>query len=84
MPRVMLVVVAALLTIYCVVEVAQADADRVRKMPRWLWVAVIILVPLVGPVCWLIFGRPTRPDEGGKRRRRPQAPDDDPEFLRGL
>ena len=44
MPRILPVVLLALLVIYCLVEVAQADPDRVRMLPRWLWVALIILL----------------------------------------
>jgi hypothetical protein len=50
-------------------------------MPRWLWVAVILAFPVVGPVAWILTGRQTQAaisDEG------PLGPDDDPEFLRKL
>jgi hypothetical protein len=49
-------------------------------MPRWLWLAAVICLPLLGSVAWLIFGRP-RPD---KPQDPPKAPDDDPDFLRRL
>lgn len=82
MIRVLLIVAVVMLTIYCVVEVAQARGFQVRAMPRWLWAFVVICVPVVGPVCWLFFGRPmssTRQQPRGSR-----APDDDEDFLRGL
>ncbi|MEA4943798.1 MAG: PLD nuclease N-terminal domain-containing protein [Propionicimonas sp.] len=83
MGRVLPIVVLALLAIYAVVEVAQSDPYRVRMLPRWLWAVAIIMVPAVGPICWLLFGRPTnRPQDPG--RRPPRAPDDDPDFLRRL
>ena len=69
--------------IYCLVEVAQADAERVRHAPRWLWAVAIIALPGVGAIAWLLAGRPVsqaRP----KQRRGPSAPDDDPDFLRKL
>lgn len=82
MPRVVLVVVLVALAVYALIDLSQADGRRVRLMPRWLWV-VAILVPGVGPLAWLFLGRPTRGTlpPGG---RRPLAPDDDPDFLRGL
>jgi hypothetical protein len=84
MGRVLPVVIIALLTIYCLVEVAQADPGRVRLAPRWLWAAAVIVLPLVGPLAWLALGRPQqrRPGSGGGRP--PLAPDDDPDFLRRL
>lgn len=73
--------ILALLVVYCVVEVAQADPDRVRLMPRWLWAALIIALPGLGAIGWLVFGRPVRRQPP---QARPPAPDDDPDFLRGL
>ena len=86
MGRYLPLVIVALLTIYCVVEVAQAPPFAVRRMPRWLWATAIICLPLAGSVCWLLLGRPTA-ESLGKRTRsnlRPSAPDDDVDFLRGL
>lgn len=81
MPRILPVLIVALLVIYCVVEVAQSDPDRVRLMPRWLWAVLVIALPGIGAVAWLILGRPLRKPPPP---RRPLAPDDDPDFLRGL
>jgi hypothetical protein len=78
-------IIVALLTIYCVVEVAQAPTYAVRRMPRWLWATAIICVPLVGSVSWLLLGRPNAESLGTRKRPgRPKAPDDDVDFLRGL
>lgn len=82
MGRVLPVIILAMLMIYAIVEVAQADPMRVRVMPRWLWAVTVILVPGAGALAWLVFGRPTKRD--GNRRTPPRAPDDDPDFLRRL
>lgn len=82
MARVLLIIVIVMLTVYCVVEVAQARGRRVRAMPRWLWAFTVICVPVVGPFAWLLLGRPVQ-----RRRqvgRGHSAPDDDEDFLRGL
>ena len=84
MGRYLPIIMVALLTIYCVVEVAQALPYAVRRMPRWLWATVVICLPLAGSICWLIFGRPNAQSRGGKEPARPRTPDDDPDFLRGL
>lgn len=76
-------VILGLLMIYCVVEVAQSNPLRVRLMPRWLWAVSVICLPGLGAVAWLLFGRPVGRDSG-PRRPPPKAPDDDPDFLRGL
>ena len=79
-------IIVILLMIYCVVEVAQAPRFAVRRMPRWAWATAVISLPLAGSVCWLLLGRPNAESLGKKKpeRRRPTAPDDDPDFLRGL
>ncbi len=82
MGRYLPLIVLALFTIYCVVEVAQTPSESVRNAPRWLWAVVVIGLPLIGPILWFALGRPgkeTNPPPG-----RPSSPDDDPDFLRGL
>ncbi|WP_326560572.1 PLD nuclease N-terminal domain-containing protein [Micromonospora sp. NBC_01796] len=79
------VVLAAIALISCL----SADKADIRALPRFLWVP-IILVPLVGPIAWFLAGRPVpaaqRGTAGGRapERRRPVAPDDNPEFLTSL
>jgi hypothetical protein len=54
-------------------------------MPRWLWAVTVVALPVVGAACWLLFGRPNAESRGEiDANRRPQAPDDDPDFLRRL
>lgn len=84
MNRVVPIIVLVALTIYCTIEVAQARSWEVRRMPKWLWAVVVIGVPGVGPLAWLLFGRPL-PKRGTPRDYQPpRPPDDNPDFLRGL
>jgi hypothetical protein len=81
MGRVVLAVAVIGLGVYAFVQALQADASHIRLMPRWLWVAVILAFPVIGPGAWILTGRQTRAalsDEG------PLGPDDDPEFMRRL
>lgn len=85
MGRYLPIIIVALLTIYCVVEVAQAPTYAVRKMPRWLWATAVICLPLAGALCWLFLGRPNAESLGTRKKlEHPRAPDDDVDFLRGL
>lgn len=71
------------LMIYSLVESIQTPRHRVRVMPKLAWIAVILLVPIIGAGLWLGFGRIREPRGGSQQPRRgPSAPDDDPEFLR--
>lgn len=84
MARVILLIAVVALTIYCTVEVAQAPAGKVRVMPKWLWAVFVIMAPILGPFCWLFFGRPRYGQPPSNRGPRYGAPDDDPDFLRSL
>ena len=85
------------LTVYCVIDAFQTDERDMRSLPKVAWVLLVVLFPVVGPVSWLLFGRPRRrsapsrsPEqhrEDRRReqdRRRPRGPDDDPDFLKDL
>jgi hypothetical protein len=79
-------VVVVILTIYTLVDCAVFDRNRIRGVPRWGWILMIILLPILGPVLWLLIGRGRRASSGPANGRvtRSVAPDDDPDFLRGL
>lgn len=81
MVRVLLIIAVVMLTIYCVVEVAQTKSHRVRTFPKWLWAFAVIAVPVAGPLGWLFAGRPR---EAAHALPRQHAPDDDEDFLRGI
>ena len=85
MIRALPIIITVMLMIYCIVEVAQADADEVRHAPKWLWVVAVIALPLAGSLLWLFFGRPTDDSRREAQDTRfPAAPDDDEDFLRRL
>ena len=71
---------------YAIVDLVTTPSSAVRTLPKALWF-VVVLPPLLGPVAWLVFGRPRRGGGGTRRREppaRPVAPDDDEDFLRDL
>jgi Phospholipase_D-nuclease N-terminal len=88
MVRLFVFLAAVQLVLLVLALISALSADRVRTMPRALWVLVILLIPLLGPGAYFLFGRPLpAPREGGPVRRtapRPASPDDDPEFLRSM
>ncbi|WP_022873390.1 PLD nuclease N-terminal domain-containing protein [Nesterenkonia alba] len=75
-------VVALALLIYCTIDAAQTPRHQVRALPKAAWIAIIILVPLIGPGLWLGLGRPWQTRK--TQPARPAAPDDDPEFLKQM
>jgi hypothetical protein len=80
--RVLLILAPIVLAVYALVDCVQTT--RPRGLPKAAWLVVIALVPVIGPLAWLLGGHdrgwrlPTPPSS------RPLAPDDDPDFLRRL
>lgn len=50
--------VVLVLWIVCVVDVITARDDEVRHLPKWGWLVLVLLFPLVGSIAWLVAGRP--------------------------
>jgi hypothetical protein len=84
------VLLTALALISCL---SVEDGSEIRGLPRFMWVLVILLLPLVGAIAWFVAGRPQPTGRSGSRwpigggfpePPRPKAPDDDPDFLRTL
>ncbi len=80
MGKVLLVVVAVGLTVYALFDVVTTPRATVPAMPKWLWL-LAVLIPVAGPVAWLVVSRRAR---HARPERRVTGPDDDPDFLRRL
>src|SRR5688500_5083373 len=95
MPRLYMLLFALeiLLVVLALISCLSAEDGDVRALPRFVWIIVILLFPLVGSIVSFAVGRPLtsarnktwRAGGGFPEASRPrQAPDDDPEFLRKL
>ena len=93
MARFLLYAIPFVVMLYAFIDCVQSPGTVVRILPKWLWLVVIVLIPLLGALGWLLGGRPARTqvDVGaatgsvfGRGRRAPVAPDDAPAFLRQL
>jgi hypothetical protein len=81
------------LAVAALISCLSTEDGDINAIPRLWWILIILFFPLVGSIAWFVAGRTrtqprsTRPAGGGfpeGKRRRPVAPDDDPEFLRSL
>lgn len=83
MLRVVGVLLLLAVYIWFIIDVLRTPGSQTRSLPKWLWMVVVILVPIIGGVLWFFLGR-ARPAPGSRfgRKRGPRAPDDDPNFLR--
>ncbi|RKN09785.1 PLD nuclease N-terminal domain-containing protein [Streptomyces radicis] len=89
MLRVLLILVPLALVIYALVDCITSDDEDIKHLPKLVWILLIVLGWVVGPVAWILVGRKRgAPRAGGFGRRGAGggwvAPDDNPEFLRSL
>jgi Phospholipase_D-nuclease N-terminal len=84
---------ALLLTMLALISCLSADDGQVRALPRLVWLPLILIFPVFGPIMYFATGRPLPtaprpslwpfPGAAAATGRGP-APEDDPEFLRAL
>jgi hypothetical protein len=88
------------LLVIALIDCLSTDEFAIRALPRVAWVFLILLFSPIGAIVWFVAGRPARPvrmsngqswrpgagfpEDQRPRRSGPLAPDDDPEFLRGV
>ncbi|RTE47679.1 hypothetical protein DDD64_08375 [Actinotignum sanguinis] len=84
--------------IYGIIDVIRTDTTRMPgRLRKPAWLALTVLVPVLGSLLWIAFSFPVkfpqqnislgsfgRGRSSSQRRRRPVAPDDDPDFLSRL
>lgn len=87
MARVLFILGLAAITVYALADwAARSQKWTPGRLNRWVWLAVILLIPGVGPLAWIITGLVTRAEE---RQGRPtyepepemRAPDDNPSAV---
>ncbi|NKE10221.1 MULTISPECIES: PLD nuclease N-terminal domain-containing protein [Kocuria] len=69
--------------IYSFFDCLRSDPRDIRGIRRGPWIAVILLLPVIGGILWLALGRP-RYAPASSQSARAKGPDDDPNFLRQL
>jgi hypothetical protein len=96
---VLLALADLVLCVVALIDCLSTEEHEIRALPRIVWVIIILLFSPIGPIAWLVAGRPQRTVVGGAPRGGPwrpgngfpepdrprqQAPDDDPTFLASL
>lgn len=72
---------AAVFWVFSIVDCAVQPATRHRGVPKPAWIAIVVLIPVIGGILWFVLGRRRA---NGKDTIRLVAPDDDPAFLRSI
>ncbi|MFC8800017.1 PLDc N-terminal domain-containing protein [Promicromonospora sp. NPDC057138] len=82
-PRVIVPLFVVGLMVYALADVWGAEEDERGGLPRWLWVLLIVLLPLLGPISWIVVRTTSRrsgadpasgPSSGGSRPTPPPRP----------
>ncbi|ROR72332.1 PLD nuclease N-terminal domain-containing protein [Bogoriella caseilytica] len=97
MLRLLPVFLAVAIWVYALVDCARTPEDEMPyRVPKVVWIILVVVFPFVGAVAWIIVSRVARSQNGGgsgvwssgppkpgrpSAPSGPRAPDDDPEFL---
>lgn len=71
-------ILAVAMAVYAIVDLTITDDRRIRRLNRVLWAVLIVLVPVVGPLGWLFWGKAPR------SAAPPEGPEDSKEFRTQL
>lgn len=82
MLRVVLIIILLGVYIASIIDVIRTPSRESRKLPVFVWLLIVIVLPVLGGLIWWLLGR-VWPDRGRKRRAI-ASPDDDARFLRQL
>lgn len=91
-------VIYLVILVIALIDIISTDDGLVRGMPKLGWVLLVVVLPLIGALLWLAFGRPSAderprhvsgaasefPEYDQPGRHIPQDPEADREFLQQL
>ena len=84
MTRALPILVSVALAVYALIDCLQTDPAELPGPRRPVWLALIILLPIVGPIVWIVASRLHRRPKRPRQVPRVVAPDYNPEFLREI
>lgn len=64
--RIVLIVLVFALTLYALLDCARTPEEGMpARMPKFLWITLIVLFPTIGPIAWIIVSRVKAAEERG-------------------
>ncbi|GAA3764489.1 cbb3-type cytochrome oxidase subunit 3 [Spinactinospora alkalitolerans] len=54
----LITLISIVLWVYAFFDALTSSAEEVRNLPKLLWLVIILIFMLVGPLLWLFLGRP--------------------------
>ena len=52
-----LAVIAVAIDIYTIADIALTNRNRLRSLNKFVWIVVVILIPVVGAILWFVLGK---------------------------
>lgn len=74
MLRALVYVVPIALAIYATIDLSRSLPEERAGLPRWAWLAIIVLLPMLGPIVWIVVSRYYRAETQPRPRPRPVPP----------
>jgi hypothetical protein len=68
--------ISVLFWLWSIFDCLTSDTKRVRNLPRWAWVALILVFLEFGALAWVIFGRPRAGQAAARGSLRKPKPGD--------
>ena len=64
--RIVLIVLVFALTLYALLDCARTPEESMpARMPKFLWITLVVLFPTIGPIAWIIVSRVKAAEERG-------------------
>ncbi|MFF3208150.1 MULTISPECIES: PLD nuclease N-terminal domain-containing protein [unclassified Streptomyces] len=76
-------VLVTLLCVGALLDCVRTPAERVRYVPKPLWLLFLLSAPVVGGLAWLHLGKHPEPRESPETRRRARLTEPDPSSRSG-
>ncbi len=70
-----LAVIAVAIDIYTIADIALTARNRLRSLNKFVWIVVVVLIPVVGAILWFVLGKSRASTENSVL-----GADDDPNF----
>jgi hypothetical protein len=52
-----LAVIAVAIDIYTIADIALTARNRLRSLNKFVWIVVVIVIPVVGAILWFVLGK---------------------------
>jgi len=81
MARLIVPLLLTAIAVFSIVDIATISRERVKHIPKALWIIFVIIGSVIGSIFWFLFGRARRGEVARPAKRAPLGPDDDPRFF---